>query len=414
MVDTLPEILSYLNPNELFIHDGQFDYQGGRYRGKGWLRWNPETGARIDIAAERTGPPLPKTIAFGYTGWLKREHYTTIRMHIEGFDWVIAPHVGLVDRLDVAMRSSLSEDVRRLIWCRKQKPNVVRSGYCGHITLAFHERATLFSPVQQTTQVGNRQVMKRLSRSQGVFGKANTVEICGQLDDKHRARISWTASEGSVSRQQAWRFGYALRAAISLCTGCSAQVLERQLLRAGRTYRELQPYREPTRLCGLEWFTPVSGPTDDECLRLALVFSANETLLTMAWGAFSQLLDSQDQRTWGSSELLVAVILEGILRTLESTPFVAGRKYNLQGPLKRLRKACFPLITAKQCDKALAAHRMLRNHNAHPDWLDLKQHFTHKELTQSAQDMSYLSKFYGRIIFEAAGLSEAASRIHLD
>lgn len=408
----LLEQLSYAEPNELFIYDGQFAYHGERYRGKGWLRWDPESGARIDLTAERTGPAPPVDVEYWHTGWFKPEHYTMIRMRTHGLGWVVAPHVGLARRFDVSLGSYLSVDVRRLIW-QDAWPGQIKPGFSGHVTLAFHERTDLFAPLSETVVVGDRKIQERHSAGEGVLAEVDGVEICGRLDSRRRARITWSAPEGTLSRKSAWTFGHALRAAMSLCTGCSAPVLERQIVRTARTYRELRPYREPSRLSGLEWFAPHAGPTGGECLSLALALASNEKLLRMSWGAFSQLLDSQRQRSLESSELLVALILEGILRTLDNRPFVTGKTFNLQEALSRLRPNRFPSITQQQCDHARAARNRLRHPNAHPDWLSSEPRFTHAELTQSSKDMSYLSKFYGRIIFEAVGLPATAHRISL-
>lgn len=97
----MTEFLSCLQSSDLVVREAVFDHRGGRYIGKGWIRWNPDAGAKIDLVVDRTGPPLPRKLGFGYVGWLRPEHYTTIRMKVDGFDWVIAPHVGLVDRMDV-------------------------------------------------------------------------------------------------------------------------------------------------------------------------------------------------------------------------------------------------------------------------------------------------------------------------
>lgn len=409
----MTEVLSYAEPNELFVRDGQFDYEGARYHGNGWMRWNPETGARINLSADRVRPAPQGLVTHGmHTGWLRPEHYTTIRMTISGFDWVLAPHVGLVDRLDMLFGSYLSVDAKRLVW-RDSWPSGRSSALSGHVTLAFHERTGLFTPLRETAYVGDRKVLERHSAGESILAEVDGVEIFGRLDAKHRARIGWTASDSTIVRKSSWAFGYALRAALSLCAGCSASVLERQVARAGRTYRELQSYREPSRLVGLEWFLPGAGPTSTECLTLALAFLSNPKLQRMSWGVFSQLLDSYNQRSWGSSELLVALILEGILRTLDNRPFVSGKKYELQEPLMRLRQSFFPSITKKDCRRALEAQKRLRHHNAHPDWLSTEGRLTYQSLTQSSDDMAYLSRFYGRVIFEVAGLPELAHRVSL-
>lgn len=393
------------------MYDALFDYEGHRYRGKGWLRWKPDTGGHVDISADFVRPPSGVISRSGCVGWLKPEHYTTIRMGISGFDWVVAPQVGLVNRFDIDFGSYLSVPVPRLIW-RDSFPSQKATDVCGHITLGFHNSTRLFSPLRETISLEDRKLCDRDLDGKGVLAEVDGIEICGRLDSEHRARIEWTAP--GLPRPLSWAFGHSLRVALCLCTGCSAALLERQIARSGRTYRELRPYREPSRLADLSWFPPVSGPTGSECLELALALVADRKLETMAWGVFSQLVDSLQQRSWGSSELLVSLILEGILRTLDNQPFVPCKTINLPDTMKRLRKTVFPSITKQQCEDALAAQRRLRHHNAHPDWLSTEERFSHAVLTQASHDMAYLSRFYGRIIFEAAGLPATASRIPLD
>ncbi len=407
----MTEILSYTEPSDLVVREAVFDHRGGRYIGKGWLRWNPEDGAKIDLVVERTGPPLPRRLGFGYVGWLRPEHYTTIRMQVDGFDWVIAPHVGLVDRMDVTVGSYLSETVRRVIWRREQSSS--KRGCSGHVTLAFHERSELFAPVTRMTHVDDRQVQRQWRPKDGLLATAEDLEVCGRLDDKHRATLTWTAPGTAIPRKRTWAFGYALRAALSLCTGCTARVLERHMARDGREYCELQPRYEPGWLSGLEWFSSDGRPTAEECLRFALALSEDETLLTMAWGVLVQLADSNEQRAWGTSELLVAVVLEGILRTLDGVPFRPREAYPIDQALLRLRVSHFTMVSEEQCSDALAAHRRLRHRNAHPEWLSLERRLSREQLTQATDDMAFLSKLYGRIIFCVAGFADVAARIKL-
>jgi hypothetical protein len=398
--------------NELYVHDARFSFMGGRYSGKGWLRWDPEEGARLDLVVNRKGPPLPKRIGFGHTGWLKPEHYARILLRPEGFDWIVLPSVGLVDRLDLVAKSSLSIHVSRLLCRTKWTPQAPRIS--GRIALGLAEETRLFEPVQQETIVGNRTVRRTRTAKNGIKAEIESVNVCGRIEGTQRARIAWSAHYSDIPRGEAWSFGYALRAAISLCTQSRTLVLERDLFRSGSWYRELQPFGNPSRLSMLAWFTPLAKINSADCVELALALGRNSGLLEMAWGVLSQLVDAEGQSSWGSRELLVAVILEGILRTLDGKPFVpGGRRYNPQGPMKQLRKLHFPSVTAAQADRALAAHRRLRNRNAHPDWLEPNRWLTRDVLEESASDMIFLSKLYGRIIFEVAGLPNIASVIEL-
>lgn len=402
------ELLSYLEASEHFVRDGQFDHRGGRYHGRGWLRWDPEVGARIDLAVERAGPPLPAAIGFGFQGWLRPEDYTTIRMRIEGLDWVLAPHVGLVDRMDVLLQSHLSVDVTRLLW-RQELPKSY-PGVGGRVALALHPKAELFTRLEETTVVGAREYSKR-SAFDGIAADWDGVEIVGRLDDRHRLDVSWADRESTLARNRAWSFAHALRAAISLCTGCGARMLERQLRRDNRRYCELLPYQKPSRLGAVSWFENFNTPKADECLCLARRLLDDESLLMTSWGAFSQLLASQEQRAWGISELLVATVLEGLLRSLEKRPFQPGQRYDVSKSLLRLRRTHYPLVEEVECHSAIEAYRRLRHRNAHPDWLTESQRLSHEELTQSSADKSTLSHLYGRILFQVAGMPDTASRI---
>jgi len=329
-------------------------------------------------------------------------------MQIDGLDWVLAPHVGLVDRMDVLLQSHLSVDVKHLLW-RDQRFKSI-DGSSGHVTLALDSSSTLFTPLSETTQIGEHE-SSRMSASEAIAAERAGVQIIGRLDDQHRVKLRWAASDSGLCRNQTWGFGYALRVAISLCTGCGASVLERELQRQDRVYREVIPYQKPSRLGSIHWFEPFKTPNAEECLELSLALSQDPVLLDTAWGAFSQLLASQEQRAWGLPELLVAIALEGLLRSLEGRPFEPGDWYDAKKSLSALRKTRFPSVTNDECDAAIEAYKRLRHRNAHPDWLTTDQRLSRDELTRSSADKSLLSKLYGRILFEVAGLPEVASRI---
>lgn len=194
-----------------------------------------------------SGASTSASIGIGRNRVLRPEDYTTIRMRTDGLDWVIAPHVPLVDRLDVILGSHLSVDVVRLIWrdeCMFEK----RPGFSGHLTLALHPDAKLFTALHETVAIGDLTVLERHSAHKGFSSDSDGLSVCGQLDARASARLRWTARDGRFSRAEAWGFGLALRTAVALCTGCSRAVLEREVRRGKRTYRGLRPYGEPHQL----------------------------------------------------------------------------------------------------------------------------------------------------------------------
>lgn len=128
----------------------------------------------------------------------------------------------------------------------------------------------------------------------------------------------------------------------------------------------------------------------------------------------SQLLDAERQHSLGSSELLVALLLEGVVPTLGNAPFVEWAPFNPEPTLMALRSSRFPSVSESQCQAALAARKRLRHRNAHPEWLTADQRLATPAITQSFEDMSSLSWLYGRIILEASGVQALADRIRLD
>jgi hypothetical protein len=131
---------------------------------------------------------------------------------------------------------------------------------------------------------------------------------------------------------------------------------------------------------------------------------------------FFNIADALNTKNFNLMEFMIASSLEASLRTLYFQPITGSRKtdnWHLETSLKNFRQTYLKGSSTKEwrkvrkvCSEVAKCYWILRNKNAHPDWLqstDPHESIKSKELFDH---MVFLCKFYGYMILALAGYED--------
>ena len=372
---------NFFQEQEYFIENIRFDYNDCRYSGNGVMNWNSTTGFHIVAHVKRSKPLPPRTDI----KLISLERKALIRMKLSDGVLAIVPRVSVDDLAIIG--GYLSLNVKYLIFIqhikRGQKPS---SSWFG--SALYETRTNLILPdlVSQETRIGNLEPLPSHSLSGFHYEDNFGQKVVGQLNDKKFLDINWSLPNSNWTKLNNWHFAKGLQDAISMISGEVIQLRSHQSYRCGRIYEEMRVGEQPFKLDIL--FRPFDYQklNKNMVIQLANFLTCDSKESDICRRIFYQMADASQQRTSRASELLLSTILEAALRTLYNDPFVPDENkrtdsFSLEGVLQKFRKQYFAdnVQVGREWKKIISRvvqiQRRLRDHNAHPDWLSIRNNY---------------------------------------
>jgi hypothetical protein len=385
-------IEDYLRPTEYVLTRVAFDYLGGRYVGRGLLRWNHQEGWRLDAPVERLGEPLPG-FGGGYVGIIKKSHFRSIRMKAGRTrrSWILAPSVLMLERFDVPGEGRISTGTRRVLFLDRADPAVPDATWNG---------STIF-------RMAGEWLERRSTASGLLYEGEDGQRVVGRVVNGEFLELNFALPKSVWSKTEAWEWAVGARTALAICLGRTVGLLERTIQRNNRRFREVIAQQEVRKLGYLALLNGGPRVNQPTFIALANYLARGGLRAEVCRNIFDQMDAAAAQRNQQARELLVATVLEAALRTLEQHPFRGGDKFNVKHALKRFQQTYLTAEWEKPVQRAYRTHYTLRDRNAHPDWLfEERGALSDENRTQSVEDIGFLSRFYGVMILALCGAED--------
>lgn len=396
-------VRDYLRETEYALDRIYFDYLGGRYQGRGIMRWKPDDGFRIEAFLERHGASLPRRVEFGKVRITNKSDVRSIRMRLGQSVWALAPNVPLNDHLELLMGNRLAVNVNRVLFSQAG-PDHKQPNWYGSAIYGTKSKLLLPDNVDSEVRVKGQRVSSG-STAAGIWYEDDQKQrIVGRWIEGNLLEIHWKLSNSLWSRTHNWRWPEAAQDALSILFGETIWLLQREIQREGRRYVEVRRRRG---LASLGHFAPFDDDHLDKSVfaHLAEFFTRDEPHADVCRRIFSQMVEASRQQSWQATELLLSTICEAALRTVYEHPFQeGGGSWNADKNIERFRRDYLSDKWKKVCDRVIEVRKRLRHRNAHPDWLDgAGGSLSEERLAESLDDMVFLSRFYGYMILSLAG-----------
>ena len=401
-------MFDYFKSQEYFVDHLWFVHEGIRYNGKGVLYWDPEDGFHIVANIKHSEIDLPfqkefRSVTFGSS--------TSIYLRLSGGSHVVLP-VFFPNEINL-FQGHLSEDSKRAIFIEPVSVPVKKHWF-GSALLELTNSITLPDSVSIKTKIGESQPRQSFSLDGIYYETENGLKVIGYQKEKKYLELSWSLPINNWTKTKCWEYARGLQYSISVLAGQTLELKYREVYRAKRRVREVFLNQPPVSL-GL-FFRPFDFDILDreKIVDLATFFVRYEKKAEITKKMFLQMAEASRQRTKSGQELLLSTILEAALRSIYEYPFDPNKNkrsdpFRLDRLLKRFREDY--LASSKDANRrwkkvtseVAKSHRLLRDRNAHPDWLSTKGGYYSKDkLEQAANHMIFLSRFYGYMIMGLA------------
>jgi len=362
---------NYLRQHDRVLDSIRFDYQGGRYNGRGVMTWDPDRGFHIEAPVQRVGP-LPHRIGFGAGGIIRENDVHSIRMRERNASgWILAPEVIMRDLLNLILQERLSIHVPRIIISTHVGTRAVDSNtWQGRVLLKLGHNPILPDRVIRQERINEQELGYSWQFSAIHFESEGGQRVLGRIVEQEYLELSYTLPRESWSHTEAWRWGEAASYALSICMGQTITVLQRELSWANKLYEDT---RRQIQIQDIRPFAPLG---DEPRVERSRFIELSNFLARQGVGAevcrriFLQMAEAARQETWQGTALLLTTVLEAALRTLEGHPFqLDDRSFNLRIAFRNFRERYFSEEWVDLFERAYQTFRRLRHRNAHPDWL---------------------------------------------
>jgi hypothetical protein len=400
-------MFEYQKEQDLVLRKVWLDYLGGRYSGRGILRWKPGDGFHLDAFMSRQGAPESSSIELGRTRVIPRSQFTTIRMIPLSHDWAIAPGVALVDQFDLLMEKRLSIELERVIFFDSLSHPLSPSHF--ESTAVYHIARHLSFPdvVDTEIRINNERVAGSLQRGLSYTDDKGRA-VVGRLLDEDRLQLNWRFPKSLYKRDEFWRSSEAVRVAFSILSGQIIGMPVREAERDRQMIVEVQK-TEDAKFLGLYRLFDEEELNKETLIRLVDFLARNDRLARICRAIFERIAEATRQRTFYGHEFLIATTLDAALRTLDGARFRADESgtWKVVENIEQFRVRFLSDKWLNVRNAVLQARKRLRHRNAHPNWLeedggDLSQ----EELEKSLDDRILLTRFYGYMILALAGVRD--------
>ena len=393
----------YDRPVDRYVDRVQIPCVGGRYVGNGWLRWQPGRLV-LDAGVVAEGSPQRARSPRGM-GVLGPEHFAIVRMRGGGFERMIAPCVVVSGHPELDREGRFSAHLRCLIV--HDALVMSEKGFrSGSTLIATASGNLLFDPLVAETRLGDHVIESRHDNLGAIVADLDGVSVTGRALNDERIEISWSLPSGAWRLDEAWHFSDSLKLALRMIRGQSVETLQRELVcRSGtRTEINAQPGSMNT-FTDSRWFNDPFGFSSEDFLGMAVFFSRNGSIARTCRALLDTLFAAEDQRTLDAKFFMFPSAFEGLIRTLENRPYATGKPFRISDELvEKVRTTHFADISPASTKEAAAAFRRLRHRAAHPDWVATDKHWSDARINEAFDDIAFLSKFYGQVLFSMVGM----------
>lgn len=407
----------YFKETEFVLDKLQFDYLGGRYRGRGVMTWKPEQGFHIEAPLDLQDMPHPEDVEFGRVGVIRKSDQSSIHMILHNSNnRAIAPSVILVDRLDIINEKRISVNLERVVFSENYSRYYSRHSTNKFLTgSALYEvhNVTLFDVVtyEEKIQFQNHGPLKKSlkTRPSGLHYEGERGQLIrGHLIDDKYLEIRWELPREHFTKAYSWQLPEAIQYSLSILFGQSLSLLRREINFGKQKRIEIRQRQPVISLKPLFLVNSRFASNKESFAKLTdlIVSSTPESFICCK--IFQQLLEASRQRNWQIRELLVATTLEAALRNIDNEPFQLkkrkSKEWNVGQSLERFIKQYLSEEWEKEKSSVMKAHTYLRGRNAHPDWLFMQDGaLSEDEQAKALDKMIFLSRFYGYMILALAG-----------
>lgn len=381
-----------------------FDFQGGRYEGDGFLLWEPEDGFTIEARVERHGPPPPETIELRSLNVPKDSDYSWIRMKLSSADFAMT-RVRLELPFIMPLGKWISIHTARMVFSFADQWAKPSDAFSGSALYSVQDKLTLPHTLEHETRLQGETIQTGSARRGILCRTDDGFRLTGRVsDDQKTMQCYWKLPKAEWHRPDSRRWPMAFRDALSIVAGQTVRLLQYEIQIGMRRRVEVRksaeihglgicaPFHEDIvnaeRLVGLAQFLSRGGVRADICSR---------TLYRLA--------EAARQGEWADRELIVATTLEAVLRTMYGIPY--KKKFQIVQCLERFRSEFLSEKWVSSCDRALAARTLLRQRNAHLEWItEQGGSLSHEEMVKSVDAIIFLAHFYGYMILALAGFGD--------
>lgn len=409
----------YFKETEFVLDKLQFDYLGGRYRGRGIMTWKPEQGFHIEAPLDLQDIPQPRD-EFGRVGVLRKSDRSSIHMVLHNSNnRAIAPSVVLVDRLDIINENRISVDLERVVfskdYSRYHSSNLTNKILTGSALYEVYNIKFLFDKIihEEKVRFQNYGPLRESRKTQSGFryqGEKGQL-IQGHLVDSKYLEIRWELPREHFTKAYSWRLPEAIQHSLSILFGQGINLLRREVS-CGKLKRiEIRQKQPVVSLEPIFLFNPRFASSKEHkkyFIKLTDLIVGNKPEGFIFCKIFNQLLEASRQENWQVSELLVATALEAALRNIDNEPFQTkkrkSKEWNIGQSLERFIEQYLSNEWKGIKKSVMQAHTYLRDRNAHPDWLFTQGGaLSEEEQAKALDNMIFLSRFYGYMILALAG-----------
>ncbi len=393
--------------NQVVVYNGQ-----SQFYGRGFMNWDARDGFTLKAFMERSGPPLPEVRQ--YKGFFLHgpDDVQYVRVRLDRSGWAIIPSWPLSDNFDLIEEGHLELRTDCALFGRRWPRDQLLKWY-GHALFQKRGHVGLPDVIKSEARVAERQINRHIG-GRALSHQDGDLEITCWEQDSEFLSLQWSLDKSRWSRAESWRFAQAVELAFSILFGQNVRMVERHLDRDGCEYCERRRMGDVDEL-GL--FSPVGVQTRykrETIVSLIRFLAGNSREAQICQRIFAQLAEAGRQETRQGQDLLCATILEAVLRTLDSCPFIPGKrhpKYSVKDGLKRFQNRHLTAKWDSACDRVLQAFDRVRHRNAHPDWLvGVSGQNAPSASSQEIDDVLLLSRFYGYVILALAGFKPLESQ----
>lgn len=404
------ELFTLTEKSEIIVQKLKFDFNGIRYEGSGYLKWDPADGFILETSVKPKNRIGFRAISIGGGGPIPKN---SIKFEINHIWNAISPNVFLssFDEIGMIQNGRLVTEFSNLILFSKGILTSDSKSGCGKSVYLVKKNTVLSDYVNHNISIEGK-VLTDNSARDGIIYRDDDISLTGYVNVHKHLEISWEFLNNKYSKFHDWQMAMVIRDALSISLGQVVRILKRQISRGRKTIIEIIKPESPFNL---GYFAPITnnGYLDKALLgKLIKLFLTNDKNAIICRNLFYRIADALQVKNMQVWEFMISSALEAVLRTYESKPFLKRKKgWSIENSLEKFRQRYF-IQSFKQewievFKKAKNAHKILRHQNAHPYWPTMEMgEIVSAKYNESYDYMVYLSKFYGYIILALAGYKD--------
>ncbi len=404
---------NYFEKTEYVLDKIFFRYKDASYKGQGIMMWEPDSGFHIEASVKIRAGKKPRRITFGGT---TIETIPNILLKPQGYDRAVAIPVVPINPISIFANQRLSINCDRVFFFQHSRPAVDIESHTG-LGLYHMIGEPLFPDVLKTeTYINKHKIQWSVARKAIWHDGSQRLKLSGYMVTDDTMELRWVLSDAFRGRGPCWKFAEGVRYALSVLTGQTVQLLQREM--EVKAYKRIERHKLNFAR-SLLIFTPFPDNIQlnkNDFIKLTEFFTMDSKEAYICRNIFDQMAEASRQQTLQGAQLLLSTILEATLRTLYNHPFVQGDRspFPKREYIKEFVKSYLSKEWTGICDRALTVFERLRHRNAHPCWLiSNRGNWSKESFEEDINDMAFLSQFYGYMIKALAGFKNLEPKFKL-